>query len=220
LLHISINDREQKWFDPFPEPHTQESNYDKYKKERKVYKERCARQEEEIHDLRLQITENAQIVERTKQSAKQIQAELENKEFFLGRQGTDEEIQHQLDSLLSSIKTWSTKFMAKGVVIALDENRISEYLHIAPSYLPGSLKELEKALSKDRKKRRLFVRGLAAYKMSLLFRTLDIDSKHSKPEIDTWLEGGLANSFADIETRLYLAGRLLIFKLNMSSSLN
>lgn len=162
-----------------------------------------------------------QVVERNELSTKQIQAELENKEFFLERQETDTDIIRQFETLLSAIKTWSNHVVGgKDLDATLKESQGGYFLHVAPSYLPIAFGELEKAIAKDRKKRRHFVRGLAAFKMSLLFRTPDEDSKQPTSQLDPWLDEHLAKSFSELENRLQSAGTLLTISLSSSVTTN
>ncbi|RDI80094.1 hypothetical protein Vi05172_g9926 [Venturia inaequalis] len=193
--------------------YAQEDSYQQLRRENAEALEKCNQYTHMINELRQHIAASEQVVERNELSTKQIQAELENKEFFLERQETDTDIIRQFETLLSAIKTWSNHVVGgKDLDAKLKESQGGGFLHVAPSYLPIAFGELEKAIAKDRKKRRHFVRGLAAFKMSLLFRTPDDDSKQPTSQLDPWLDEHLAKSFSDLENRLQSAGSTVISK--------
>jgi hypothetical protein len=180
----------------------------RYKNERNALKSTCEKQSFVIRDLEIQVNRYKEDFERTKKSAHQTQTELDNKDLFIDRQASDEEIRFQFDSLFAAIKTWSTNFTGgQGVMARFDSSRMEEVLQVAPYYRSAGLGCLEDVITQQKKKRRLFVRGFAAYKMSvLLFRALGLESQRQAPPLDYWLSSKTAKSFAAIENRLHAVG--------------
>ncbi|QDS68465.1 hypothetical protein FKW77_010832 [Venturia effusa] len=190
-----------------------ESKQERYKRERNEYKSHAdeiksmlSERNSRIRDLMSDLAAKEDELQRERQVANHIHKTLDQKELFLGRQITDEEIKNQFESLNGSIKTWSQNFTgAKNVAIPLDEEMALQCFHVAPSYLPDDVEGFNDAVAGVKKKRRLFVRGFASYQMSLLFRTLDADTKYHAAKSDSWLDYETAVKFADIEARLYSA---------------
>jgi hypothetical protein len=163
----------------------------------------------ELESKRLQtkLQNERDAAERTKRAVHKMQSVVDNKELRLGPQATDEEVRAKFGSILASIKTWSTDFTGGGGEPgAFQENRLSQYLCVAPIHTTTSGLE---HLVHDKKRRRLFVRGWAAYVMSdMLFRTLTAET-HSGPQGDDyWLEPRASYSFCYLENKIYFAGKL------------
>lgn len=140
-------------------------------------------------------------VDRTKRSANLLEATMDNKEIFLGSQArNDDEVRTRFGSLINSIKTWSNNFNA-GSGDFFSEDMLPEYERVTP--LCTRLHYLEKIVN-DKKRKRLFVRGWAAYVMTkMLFRTLD---PLGDSGTDVWMEPGLADTFSRLENELWFAG--------------
>lgn len=189
-----------------------ETDKDRYRRERNEYKHRC-RDLEERHGHNISIIKQLQDdlraekdqVSRTKRSANLLETTMENKEIFLGAQArNDDEVRGKFKSIISSIKTWSNNFNA-GVGHAFSEDMLLEYQRVAP--LCTQMQYLEKVVD-DKKRKRLFVRGWAAYIMTkLLFRTLD---PLGDLGTDVWMSQGLGDHFARLENELWFTDRKLI----------
>lgn len=160
-----------------------------------------------IKELVAHLNKLTEDLEREKHLANRVQTEADNNENSLGRQVTDDEIRSQFDTLLASIKTWSSNFTGGDTEISLDDKNADAYVHVAPHYLPHDFPGLSGMVASHKKKRRLFVRGVACYSMSLLFRTLDADTRFHGEQTDSWLDDESAKSFGDIEGKLHAAGK-------------
>lgn len=137
-------------------------------------------------------------VERTKRSANQMQSSMDNREFFLGQQATDDDIRGDFSKLMNDIKTWSTRFTA-GHTDTLAEAQFAEYQKICPLY--SEPRHLTKVTVNKRNKR-LFVRGWTAYVICKQFvRTLDTPNSGK----DIWLDSVLADNFQSLEDSLWFA---------------
>lgn len=135
-----------------------------------------------------------------------MQTEMDNKELFLGPQATDDDIRAKFDSVLASIKTWSTNFTSGPVGSdVFKDDHLSDYQSVAP--LCRDTSHLMHLIS-NKKRRRLFVRGWAAYVMSKrLFRTLETETRPAAQAHDLWLDSATAQSFLKVENAIYFAGR-------------
>ncbi|KAL8790193.1 MAG: hypothetical protein Q9213_000724 [Squamulea squamosa] len=160
----------------------QEEDNDRYKKEHDYWRQQCEQLErasvshvQALSLLQTQLEKEQDTVERVTQSAHHMQTEMDNKEFFLGPQATDDEVRAKFDSVLASVKTWSTNFTSGPVESdAFKENSISDYQGVAP--LSRNTSDLKQLVSKKERKR-LCVRDWVAYMMrKLLFRTLETEN--------------------------------------------
>ncbi|KAF1830152.1 hypothetical protein BDW02DRAFT_583095 [Decorospora gaudefroyi] len=188
---------------------TGESDRERYKRERNEWKRSCGEYEEaykQCLSVNNQLSENLakeqDRVDRTKRSADLLEAAMDNKDVFLGAQArNDDEVRGRFGSILSSIKTWSNNFNV-GRGHSFKEEMLPEYQRVAP--LCTKLQILEQTVM-DKKRKRLFVRGWAAYIMSkTLFRTLDALGDLGK---DVWMEKGVADTFARLENELWFSDR-------------
>lgn len=162
-------------------------------------------QKEKIVALEAIIHKQQESVDKTKQSAQHMQMELDNKELFLGRQATDDEIVSSFGALLSSIKTWSTNFKGIPVDVHLFQQAITAECTQAAPYCWTA--HYAKDMLSNKKRRGLFVRGLVACIISQkLFRRVKHDSQHGEQVLDLWLEPPLAAGLAVLESRLSSAG--------------
>ncbi|KAF1995327.1 hypothetical protein P154DRAFT_580897 [Amniculicola lignicola CBS 123094] len=194
-----------------PDP-SYEDKTERYKRQRNELKDRC-RELEDVNKVNRQIIDQLSYdlakeqdrVDRTKRSANLLEAAMDNKEVFLGAQArNDDEVRQKFASILSSIKTWSNNFNA-GSGHTFREDMMPEYLRVAP--LCMKLQTLEQTVA-DKKRKRLFVRGWAAYIMTKsLFRTLDPLGDLGK---DAWLNGGISNIFSRLENELWFSDRKLV----------
>jgi hypothetical protein len=195
-----------------------ESDAQRYKRERNEWKQKCATLEQlnsanrdAITQLHNELEKQQKRVDQTKRSAHEMQTHLDNKELFLGYQASDDEVRTRFNSLINSLKTWSTKFATGGSGLRgeFSEESILTYQRVAPGC--STIPQLEKLLSNGKKKR-LFTRGLAGYVMSdTLFRTLATQSHEGNDAHDVWLDKSARRSVQRLEDRLYQTGRLLQF---------
>ncbi|KAL9085635.1 MAG: hypothetical protein Q9165_007536 [Trypethelium subeluteriae] len=160
--------------------------------------------EEAIRLLQKELGKQADELEQARRSAGQMQIELENKEFSLGRQATDADLQSDFESILNGIRTWATNFDEKGTA-ELKQDRLQEYLRVTPNQTPETLR----SILQEKKKRRLFIRGWAASVMcACLIRSLPRLSYHPEPgSFDRWLDKKSSALFGDLELRLLFAAR-------------
>jgi len=185
-----------------------ESDKERYKRQRNEWKHRCNELEvvnttnlSIIEELSHNLAKEQERVDRTKRSANLLETAMDNKEVFLGTQArNDDEVRGKFGSILSSIKTWSNNFNA-GSGHTFREDMLPEYQRVAP--LCTKLQTLEQTVT-DKKRKRLFVRGWAAYVMTKsLFRTLDPLGDLGK---DIWLDGGVGDTFSRLENELWFSG--------------
>lgn len=165
-------------------------------------------------ELQGALSREKEIVERTLQSANQMQSTMDNRELFLGEQANDDVVMATFGQLMGDIKTWSTRFNA-GDANAFDEKKIQDYQRVAPHYTKVS--QLEYVCAQKRQKR-LFVRGWTAYVMcTKLFRSPDLSSAGNFGE-DAWIGEKLAYNFGHLEDELWLTGQLLLLPLRLRSN--
>ncbi|KAF2200938.1 hypothetical protein GQ43DRAFT_432074 [Delitschia confertaspora ATCC 74209] len=193
-----------------------ESKEQRYRRQREEWKAAYASLEQDsrhrediIRNLQVELEKALKDNERTKSSANQMQQAMDNKELFLGPQATDDDIRIRFGSLNSSIKTWSSNFLSESSTMPIfREDLLSSYLDIVP--LCREVRHIENLVS-ERKVRRLFVRGWAAYVISnLVFRALPAESQNGETHqgsagADLWLGESERNSLLTLENRLFHA---------------
>jgi hypothetical protein len=155
-----------------------------------------------LEKLQDELAKERDRADRTKRSVNLLETEMDSKEFFLGDQArNDDEVRGKFGSLLSSIKTWSNNFNA-GAGYAFKEEMLPDYQRVAPLCI--HIERLEHLVN-DKRRKRLFVRGWAAYiMMKLLFRTLDPLGDYGT---DVWVEASTADTFARLENKLWFTGQ-------------
>ncbi|KAL8821400.1 MAG: hypothetical protein Q9223_000549 [Gallowayella weberi] len=163
-------------------------------------------QQQVIGQFQIQLQKEHDKVQRVTQSAHHMQTVMDNKELFLGPQATDDEVRARFDSVLASIKTWSTNFTSGSVESDMfKEEYLADYQSVAP--MCRNTSHLMRLVS-NKKCRRLFVRGWAAFVMSkLLFRTLETENQPASQAHDLWLDSSTAQSFLNIEDVIYRAAQ-------------
>ncbi|KAL8798871.1 MAG: hypothetical protein Q9182_006327 [Xanthomendoza sp. 2 TL-2023] len=190
-----------------------EDDRERYKRERDYARQQYEKLERDnneqrqvINQFQIQLQKEHDKVQRVTQSAHHMQTEMDNKELFLGPQATDDEVRARFDSVLASIKTWSTNFTSGSVESdVFKEDSLADYQSVAPM-CRNTLHLMQVVGTK--KRRRLFVRGWAACVMSkLLFRTLGTENQPASQAHDLWLDSSTAQSFLKIEDVIYLADR-------------
>lgn len=143
-------------------------------------------------------------VERARRSANTMQSRMDNRENFLGNQENDKSVENAFQDLMTDIRAWSGAFGGgSGNKHSLKPERLQEYQKVFPSC--ADLGSLENAIAPSRKPR-LFVRGWTAYVMcAKLLRSLDLPPGGNAGE-DIWIGSTLAQSFHNLENRLWFAG--------------
>ncbi|KAH8690416.1 hypothetical protein GQ44DRAFT_765478 [Phaeosphaeriaceae sp. PMI808] len=178
---------------------------DVYRDQRDEYAQWCTIYQSQVQELNDKLASAQDSVNRTKRSANQMQTTMDNKELFLGVQAHDDDIHTKFGSIVSSIKTLSSHFSA-GSSHAFHEGMLREYQMVAPRI--SNISDLENLISNKRRKR-LFARGWAAYIMSVkLFRTFD--PVNGELGEDVWLHHNLAENLADLEVEFWYTDRKAI----------
>jgi hypothetical protein len=144
-----------------------------------------------------------------------MQSQMDNKELFLGRQASDEDVQAKFNELMNAIKTWSTRFAATGQAVYGNfvEGDLLKYQRVLPTC--QSILDVQKLLnnSPHGKKKRIFTRGWAGYVMSeLLFRTLKTADHEGTKAYDVWMDRRASRSVHRIENQLYDPGQFKRFE--------
>ena len=130
-----------------------------------------------------------------------MEANMNNREYFLGDQASDEDVRAMFMTLMIDIKILSRAFI-NGHARTLREERFQVYQKVTPMY--AELEDLENS-TENKKQKRFFVRGWIGYVMcTRLFRNLEEPTEDLAT--DAWLEKPLADSFLFLENRLLRAG--------------
>ena len=123
-----------------------------------------ARLHDEIADKNGCITELTDVNTQIRQAAARLQVNMSRKNVVFAVPPPDDDLIGQISTILNKIKTWSAAFASAGPVnpAALREEDLPHYRAIFPNIT--DLESLQKQFQ-DKKRRRLFVRGWAAYIM-------------------------------------------------------
>ncbi|KAL8639629.1 MAG: hypothetical protein Q9228_003353 [Teloschistes exilis] len=160
-------------------------------------------QTQTIAKLQSDLKTETQNVKDVKLSANKMAFALENKELFVGRQDSDDAILTEYRALVSQIKTWSIPFAQGPTINVNDVSReyVKEIQKVAPAILDFP------QLLQTRKNLRLIVRGYVVMVMeTCIFRFLLYIPRRRTQGKDVWMDGVLAQSFAEIEDSLFLRG--------------
>lgn len=191
------------------EPRYSRNDEDRLRDEKNAWKDRSEKlerivlqhQEENIR-LRAKLDEERARVEQAVRSADHMQSAIDNREYFLGEQSSDDDICTMFLVLLNEIKNWSLPF-SKSNPGTLREEKFRDFQKITPMY--AVLCDLEDTITNGKQKR-FFVRGWTGYVMcTRLFRSLEGPERGLAP--DVWLAKPIADHFRFLEDRLYLAGQ-------------
>lgn len=139
-----------------------------------------------------------------RRSAHHLQTILDNREFFLGPQMSDDDMRTFFSSIFMAIKTWSYRFIS-GPIDALVDQRtdlLDKFQYILP--LCSYHSQLERYTA-SKTKRRLLVRGWAAY--IACERLLPTDAASETGKVDSWLDGASAQSFSILEQKIRSTGK-------------
>lgn len=158
---------------------------------------------QDVEKLKAERQRDREELERVKRSAHHLQTILDNKQFFLGPQATDDDMRTRFSSILTSIKTWSTHFMY-GPVEALSkaDDQLDRYQCVLP--LCTHISHVEDVVA-AKKQRRLLVRGWTAFIACGCI--LGPNTSSEVEDIDLWLDSKAAQSFTRLERRISSTGR-------------
>ena len=157
-----------------------------------------------IEKLQAELQHEQEQTTQARRSADHLQTILDNREFFLGPQTSDDEMRTSFSSIFTDIKTWSTHFIS-GPNIALVHQRVDlldRFQYILP--LCSDRSQLEKYLTSKRK-RRLLVRGWAAF--IACKRLLPTEGGGENGKVDAWLDAASAQSFSILEQKIRSSGK-------------
>ena len=156
--------------------------------------------QEEIRRLRANLEVERGRAERAVRSADLMQSSMDNREYFLGEQTSDDDVCTMFGTLMTDIMLWSQNF-SHGDAKPLREDRFQDYQMITPMYT--ALGDLEDATAK-KKQRRFFVRGWAGYVMCMRLFCGPAGAAGVRAE-DAWLEKDVAGKFKFLESQLLRA---------------
>lgn len=159
--------------------------------------------QEENRRLRADLNQERDRLERAVRSADHMQSTMDNREYFLGEQASDDSVCTMFLTLMNEIKNWSQAF-SSGNASTLKQEQFPDYQKITPMY--SAFQDLEN-VTMNKKQKRFFVRGWTGYVMCIrLFRSLEGPTGGLAE--DGWLAKPVADSFRFLEDRLLLAGSL------------
>lgn len=173
-----------------------------------------ARREEMARELDRLYEENMQLQEQLKEerikvknflvSADRMQHTMDNKELFLGGQALDDEVQGKFQSLLSQIRTWSSKFGSGAALTAesVGEKTAEEFETVAPDcFRPNS------DFWTSGRKLRMLIRGWVTFVITeCIFRARSGKPVENNNALDRWMGQKVQNAVATIEDKLVFAG--------------
>jgi hypothetical protein len=157
--------------------------------------------QEENRRLRDDLDDGKDRFERAVRSADHMQSTMDNREYFLREQASDDDVCTMFMTLMNEIKNWSQAF-SHGSKRALREEMFKDYQKVTPMYT--AFHNLEDSTA-NKKQKRFFVRGWTAYVMcTRLFR--NHEGPAGGPGEDAWLDKPVAGSFQFLEDRLLRTG--------------
>ncbi|KAH0368177.1 hypothetical protein KCU65_g4235, partial [Aureobasidium melanogenum] len=156
----------------------------------------------EIQHLQCEKADLAKEIDDIRRAADKLQANMRKKEVSFAPQLLDNEVLSKIGTLMNKIKSWSKYFKGStsGPAVQPDE----ESLHVYRNVFLGivDLNPLGSMLE-DRKRRRLFVRGLTAYIMCLkIFPASPTKLHHGSGAPDRSIDPGSAKSFSALENTM------------------
>lgn len=190
-------------------PRYYRNDEDRLRDERNEWKDRfkqlepiALQHQEENSRLRVKLDEERARIEQATRSVNHMQSAIDNREYFLGEQSSDDDICTMFLALMNKIKNWSLAF-SKSNPRTLREERFQDFQKVTPMY--AVLSDLEDTIINGKQKR-FFVRAWTGYVMcTRLFRSLEGPAGGLAE--DAWLAKPIADSFRFLEDRLYLAGQ-------------
>ena len=172
----------------------------------------------ELQDLKKWKVEHVQTVEKlqaelqreqeqsiqARRSAHHLQTILDNREFFLGPQISDDDMRTDFSSIFTAIKTWSYHFISgpKDALVDQRTDLLDKFQYILP--LCSDHSQLER-YADSKSKRRLLVRGWAAYIACKRLLPTDADGEAGK--VEPWLDAASAQSFFMLEPKIRSTGK-------------
>ena len=196
--HLSYNEQP---------PMTERSDWDT--DGRNNLQQRNHRLEAELKSRGSQIAQLQEFIQQEKDKGLQSYERLECS-LQLGPQVYDNAVQQKFDYLFASIKTWSSEFREFK---KLSKCEAREFQAVLPSCT--SLSQMNDLFAVN-KKRRLFVRGWAAYIMSTKLSWLvEQDKSYRSWNLNQWLDETSAQSFSQIEEKLRSAGKSAILPMQV-----
>lgn len=159
---------------------------------------------EEIFQLQEQLTEERVKVKNFIVSADRMQHTMDNKELFLGGQALDDEVQGKFQSLLSQIRTWSSKFSSGPALTAegVGEKTADEFETVAPDCFRQN-----SDFWKSGRKLRMLIRGWVTFVITeSIFRARSGKPAENNNALDRWMGENVQNAVAIIEDKLVFAG--------------
>jgi len=191
------------------EEHLREDG-DCYRENFQIVQQKADQYEKKNRELQDDLNQERVRVQQAILAIDHMEANMNNREYFLGDQASDEDVRAMFMILMIEIKTWSQAF-SNGNARTLREENFQVYQKVTPIYTV--LEDLENS-TENSKQKRFFVRGWIGYVMcTRLFRNLEEPIKDLAT--DAWLEKPLEDSFLLLENRLLRAGwSLTIFVLD------
>lgn len=171
-------------------------------------------QEDMARELDRLYEENSQLQEQLKGerikvekfivSADKMQHTMDNKELFLGGQALDDEVQGKFQSILSQIRTWSSKF-SSGVALTAEgvgEKIASEFETVAPDCFRN-----DSDFWTSGRKLRMLIRGWVSFVIAeSIFRARSGNPNENNNALDRWMGANVQSAVATIEDKLVFAG--------------
>ncbi|OAL49032.1 hypothetical protein IQ07DRAFT_681058 [Pyrenochaeta sp. DS3sAY3a] len=203
---LKVEERDDSRADMSSKQRHHRNEEERLRENRNYYKDKFEALElkhrEENRRLRAELNQERDRVERAVRSADHMQSTMDNREYFLGEQASDDEVCTMFITLLNEIKNWSQAF-SSGSSRTLQEERFQEYQRVTPMY--SEFHDLENS-TVNKKQKRFFVRGWTGYVMcTKLFRNLE--GPEGGLGEDAWLEKAIAGNFRFLENRLLEADR-------------
>ena len=157
-----------------------------------------------VEKLRAELQREQEQSTQARLSAHHLQTILDNREFFLGPQISDDDMRTSFSSIFSAIKTWSYHFIS-GPKDALVDQR-TDLLDKIQYILPWCSDHSQlKRYAASKGKPRLLVRGWAAY--IACKRLLPADVAGETGKVDPWLDSASAQSFSILEQKISSTGK-------------
>lgn len=160
----------------------------------------------EVKKLRRDKADLVKEIDDIKRAADKLQTNMRKKDVSFASQLPDSEVLPRIYTLMSKIKSWSRYFL--GSESSPSANLNEENLHIYRTVFLGivDLDSLQSML-KDRKRRRLFVRGLTAYIMCMTIFPASPTKLHlGSDALDRSIDYGSAKSFSTLENTMISSG--------------
>ncbi|KAG9760354.1 hypothetical protein KCU73_g2934, partial [Aureobasidium melanogenum] len=160
----------------------------------------------EVENLQCEKADLTKEIDDIKRAADKLQTNMRKKDVSFAPQLPDSEVLPKIYTLISKIKSWSRYFL--GSDSSPSANFDSKNLHIYRTVFLGivDLNSLRSMLE-DRKRRRLFVRGLTAYIMCMTIFPASPTKHHRGSDApDRSIDSASAKSFSTLENTMLSSG--------------